>query len=146
MTLLKRAVGAGLLACLAAGPAAADHVTDQWLRVPDLTMRELVDQGFEIKSLFVDDASFLFDQTKYFRYVLQRGTEVYECTEALRYGEPGEGLPLEEMRLQCLELVAPFEPLEFGGDGPQASPDEAPDLSPQPEPDPVPEPPETRRF
>jgi hypothetical protein len=107
------------LPALAAGPS-----MDQWRIVEGKTMRQIVDDGYEIKSALIDDTTFYYDHVKYWIYTLQKGTDVLECSERIQYMTVGETLSVERSDLGCYTLVPPYAVQEeLGG---LHAPDEVP--------------------
>lgn len=96
------------LAILTSAPVGAQQSVElQWQGSPRLTMRELVDKGFEIKGVVTSrqgDGTGAIDSIL---YVLQRGSEVYRCREAANFDADGR---IQAQSLLCSALVAPFDP------------------------------------
>lgn len=78
----------------------------QWRRMPDVSMRQLIDKGFEIKSITSSSETLPAGRYDTMTYVLQRGSEVYRCLEGGVLDEEGT---LQSQVIYCTVLVAPYD-------------------------------------
>lgn len=78
----------------------------QWRRMPDVSMRQLIDKGFEIKSMASNSETLPAGRYDTVTYVLQRGSEVYRCLEGGVLDEEGT---LQSQVIYCTVLVAPYD-------------------------------------
>ena len=110
--------------------AATPPSMDQWRLVEGLTMRALIDDGFEVKAALIDDTTFYYDKAKFWTYTLQKGTELIECSERIQYVVVAEDISIVRSDLGCYELVAPFEVNEEGEGGSEAAPEQGESAAP----------------
>ena len=78
----------------------------QWRRAPDISMRQLIDQGFEIKSAVSSTEAVAEARYDTVTYLLQRGAEVYRCVESGVLDNEGT---LKSQLVYCTVLVAPYD-------------------------------------
>lgn len=78
----------------------------QWRRTPDTSMRQLIDQGFEIKSTTSTSETLPAGRYDTVTYLLQKGSEVYRCLEGGVIDEEGT---LKSQVVYCTVLVAPYD-------------------------------------
>jgi len=78
----------------------------QWRRTPDISMRQLIDQGFEIKSATSTTESIAEARYDTITYLLQKGSEVYRCLEGGVLDNEGT---LKSQVVYCTVLVAPYD-------------------------------------
>jgi len=96
------------LAATIALPALAQELPLQlqWRRTPDVSMRQLIDKGFEIKSIASNSESVAAARYDSTTYVLQKGSEVYRCLEGGVLDDQGT---LKSQVVYCSVLVAPYD-------------------------------------
>jgi hypothetical protein len=101
---MKTLVAALTLALLAT-TAQAQDMQLQWQRDPALSLRGLIDQGFEIKAVLESHAPLEDAQSETLTYVLQHGKDVYRCIE---WSVTAKGTMLSS-QAYCLRLVPPYD-------------------------------------
>ena len=84
----------------------ANPNSDQWIE-SDKTYKDLVNQGFEIKSYAINNIETANGLSiLLFVTVLQKENEIYECQE---YQTIDKRIETLDMQLICKELVQPYE-------------------------------------
>ena len=95
-----------LLIVLLSGLAQAQSNIDQW-KNSEKTYKDLIDDGFEIKSYNVTSINTIEDLTiLLFITVLQKNKEVFECQE---YQTLDKDMNTLDMSLVCRELTQPYQ-------------------------------------
>jgi len=104
----SKILAAFALAATIAVPALAQELPLQlqWRRMPDVTMRQLIDKGFDIKSTTATTETLPAGRYDTVTYILQRGAEVYRCLEGGVLDEEGT---LKSQVVYCTVLVAPYD-------------------------------------
>lgn len=78
----------------------------QWQKAPDVTLRQLVDKGFEIKAVYQHDTELGSGHSELVTYILQKGSEVYRCFESAIVEVEGQMI---SQVVQCNVLAAPVD-------------------------------------
>ncbi|HEY4202676.1 MAG TPA: hypothetical protein VGM83_19165 [Devosiaceae bacterium] len=101
----------GLIAAIVALTALPAFAQDQplqlqWKRVPDVSMRQLVDEGYDIKSVLADRTDLADGRFDTLTYILQRGADTYRCIEG---GVLDKNGGLQSQVIYCSVLVEPYD-------------------------------------
>ncbi len=78
----------------------------QWKQTPGVTMRVLVDKGFDIKAVLEHDIALGSGHNEVTTYVLQKGSEVYRCIESAIVAAEGD---MVSQIVYCSVLADPVD-------------------------------------
>ncbi|MDC3131956.1 hypothetical protein OA492_03475 [Pelagibacteraceae bacterium] len=83
----------------------ADPNIDQWLET-DKTYKDLVNEGYEVKSYSISNIQLDNGMLILFVTVLQKDEDLFECQE---YQTMDQNLDTLDMNLICKQLVQPYQ-------------------------------------
>jgi len=105
---MRKTLSAFALAATITAPTLAQELPLQlqWRRTPEINMRTLIDEGYEIKSMAASTETLEAGRYDTVTYLLQRAAEVYRCVEGGVIDDQGA---LKSQVVYCSVLVTPYD-------------------------------------